>query len=234
MQCDLGVCISVRPVHSSTVAYFVPFKAQAARCTSEPSRKFLDMTKRKEQSSHRASKPCRVGKEEVARRATSQEAYLGHSGFWCRGSSKEESIVYLQIVLSAFLLRQQSLLQASPVTSYVAEHREAVWLVGPLFASLTGLGIKEGLCYGTPAAIGITLVTPLLCLGHLSGLMPEAGTTGLLVILNAFAIWFAAGKYGQPIRGDIGDKSIFEVQALPKEEQEKRWAALRESRSEAL
>ena len=40
------------------------------------------------------------------------------------------------------------------MTEYVAQHREAVWLVGPLFASVTGLGIKEGLCYGTPAAAG--------------------------------------------------------------------------------
>lgn len=123
-------------------------------------------------------------------------------------------------------------MQDGPITEHVAAHREAVWLVGPIFASITGLGIKEGLCYGTLAAIGITLVTPLLCLGHLSGLMPEAGTDGLLVALNLLVLTFAAGKYSQPIKGDIGDKSIFEVQALPKEEQEKRWAALKEARSQ--
>ena len=122
-------------------------------------------------------------------------------------------------------------MQEAPITEYVAAHREAIWLVGPVFASITGLGIKEGLCYGTSAALGITLVTPLLCLGHLSGLMPEVGTEGLLVTLNLLVLTFAAGKYGQPIKGDIGDKSIFEVQALPKEEQEKRWAALREKQS---
>ena len=120
--------------------------------------------------------------------------------------------------------------QAGPVTDYVAQHRAAVRLVGPLFASITGLGIKEGLCYGTPAAAGILLVTPILCLGHLSGLMPEEGTKGLLVAFNVLAIVFAAGKYSQDIKGDIGDKSIFEVQALPKEEQEQKWAELERRR----
>lgn len=119
-----------------------------------------------------------------------------------------------------------------PVTEYVASHREAVWLVGPLFASVTGLGIKEGLCYGTPAAAGILLVTPLLCLGHLTGLMPEAGTDFLLITFNLLAVAFAAGKYTQTLRGDIGDKTIFQVQALPKEEREQKWAQLESSRSQ--
>lgn len=122
-------------------------------------------------------------------------------------------------------------IQGAQVPDYVAQHREAMWLVGPFFASITGLGIKEGLCYGTGAAIGITLVTPILCLGHLTGLMPEAGTQALLVALNLLAVVFAAGKYGQPLKGDIGDKSIFEVMALPKEEQQKKWAALEQSRA---
>lgn len=123
-------------------------------------------------------------------------------------------------------------LQDAQITEYVSSHREAVWLVGPLFASVTGLGIKEGLCYGTAAAAGITLVTPVLCLGHLSGLMPEAGTKALLMALNLLVVAFAAGKYSQPIEGDIGDKSVFEVQMLPKEDQEKRWAALRQARAD--
>ena len=120
--------------------------------------------------------------------------------------------------------------QGEPVTEYVASHREAVWLVGPLFASVTGLGIKEGLCYGTPAAAGILLITPLMCLGHLTGLMPETGTKGLVIIFNLLALVFAAGKYSQDIKGDIGDKSIFEVQALPKEEQEQKWAEVQRQR----
>lgn len=121
---------------------------------------------------------------------------------------------------------ERNYLQGQPVTDYVAQHREAVWIVGPLFASITGLGIKEGLCYGTPAAAGILLVTPIMCLGHLTGLIPENGTKGLVLVFNLLAILFAAGKYRQDIKGDIGDKSIFEVQALPKEEQERKWAEL--------
>ena len=121
--------------------------------------------------------------------------------------------------------------QDVPVTEYVATHREAVWLVGPLFASVTGLGIKEGLCYGTPAAAGLLLVTPIMCLGHLTGWMPEAGTDFLLVTFNLLAVVFAAGKYRQTLKGDIGDKSIFQVQALPKEEREMRWAELQSNQT---
>ena len=125
----------------------------------------------------------------------------------------------------------EAVLQDLPVTEYVASHREAVWLVGPLFASVTGLGIKEGLCYGTPAAAGILLVTPLMCLGHLTGWMPEAGTELLLVMFNLLAIIFAFGKYNQTLQGDIGDKSIFQVQALPEEERKQRWAELQSQKS---
>jgi uncharacterized integral membrane protein len=36
----------------------------------------------------------------------------------------------------------------SAVPAYVAAHPVAVWAVGPMFASLTGVAFKEGMCYG--------------------------------------------------------------------------------------
>ena len=36
---------------------------------------------------------------------------------------------------------------------HVASNPGAVWLVGPLFAALTGVAFKEGMCYGAPACL---------------------------------------------------------------------------------
>ena len=53
-------------------------------------------------------------------------------------------------------------------------------------------------------------VTPAMIIGDLSGLL-----TGLpqqaahLIFAGLFAV-FAAGKWRQPIKDDIGDKSVFE------------------------
>ena len=41
---------------------------------------------------------------------------------------------------------------------------------------------------------------------------------------------FAARKFTQPIKDDIGDKSVFEFQKLSKDEQEAKLAIMRESR----
>ncbi|XVF02115.1 hypothetical protein REPUB_Repub04eG0148200 [Reevesia pubescens] len=50
---------------------------------------------------------------------------------------------------------------------YVSHNPTAVWFVGPLFASLTGLVFKEGLCYGKLEAGILTFVIPTVLLGHL-------------------------------------------------------------------
>lgn len=39
---------------------------------------------------------------------------------------------------------------------------------------------------------------------------------------------FAARKYTQPVKDDIGDKSVFEFRKLPEEEQERMMQALRQ------
>ena len=44
---------------------------------------------------------------------------------------------------------------------------------------------------------------------------------------NALVLVFAARKYTQPVKDDIGDKSVFQFQALPEDEQERRLSALR-------
>ena len=57
------------------------------------------------------------------------------------------------------------MLQAQPVTEYVASHQEAVWAVGPLFAAFTGVAFKEGVCYGKPECAVLFFLTPALLIG---------------------------------------------------------------------
>ena len=101
---------------------------------------------------------------------------------------------------------------------YVLEHPGAMWFVGPTFAALTGLVFKEGLCYGKLEAGILTFVIPILLLGHLSGLMDDGTKMSLLGVWMALFTVFAARKFQQPIKDDIGDKSVFIFNALPEEE----------------
>ncbi|PWA80237.1 hypothetical protein CTI12_AA195770 [Artemisia annua] len=53
------------------------------------------------------------------------------------------------------------------LVQYVVDNPGAVWFVGPLFAALTGLVFKEGLCYGKLEAGILTFIIPSVLLGHL-------------------------------------------------------------------
>lgn len=111
------------------------------------------------------------------------------------------------------------LFQEPSLPQYVAEHREAVWLVGPLFAAITGLGIKEGLCYGKPEAALLAALTPVLLLGHLTGLLGGAPEKVLMVACLGSYCLLAGRKWTQAVKDDVGDKSIFEFQKMTEEEQ---------------
>lgn len=95
------------------------------------------------------------------------------------------------------------------VPAYVAHHPAAVWAVGPLFAAFTGVAFKEGMCYGKPECGALFFVVPLALLGHLSGLIGEGGEKGLVGAWCVLISVFAARKYTQAVKDDIGDKSVF-------------------------
>ena len=61
------------------------------------------------------------------------------------------------------------------VPQYVATHPAAVWLVGPMFAALTGVAFKEGMCYGKPECAALFFLIPVTLLGHLSGVIGRGG-----------------------------------------------------------
>ncbi|KAG4212968.1 hypothetical protein ERO13_A01G020600v2 [Gossypium hirsutum] len=106
------------------------------------------------------------------------------------------------------------------LVQYVIENPMAVWFVGPLFAALTGLVFKEGLCYGKLEAGILTFIIPTLLLGHLTGLMDDGTKLTLLGSWMALFVIFAGRKFTQPIKDDIGDKSVFVFNSLPKDKKE--------------
>ncbi|KFK44684.1 hypothetical protein AALP_AA1G290200 [Arabis alpina] len=114
---------------------------------------------------------------------------------------------------------------------YVVDHPTAVWFVGPLFAALTGLVFKEGLCYGKLEAGLLTFIIPSVLLGHLTGLMNNEAKLVLLGTWMALFILFAGRKFTQPIKDDIGDKSVFMFMALSEDERKAVVAKLEQEQS---
>ncbi|KAG2269733.1 hypothetical protein Bca4012_071861 [Brassica carinata] len=117
------------------------------------------------------------------------------------------------------------------LVQYVVDNSTAVWFVGPLFASLTGLVFKEGLCYGKLEAGLLTFIIPSVLLGHLSGLMNDEAKLVLLGTWMALFVVFAGRKFTQPIKDDIGDKSVFMFMALPEDEKKAVVAKLEQDNS---
>eukprot|EP00879_Flechtneria_rotunda_P018631 GHRR01019552.1.p1 GENE.GHRR01019552.1~~GHRR01019552.1.p1 ORF type:complete len:239 (+),score=80.45 GHRR01019552.1:283-999(+) len=108
-----------------------------------------------------------------------------------------------------------------PLPLLVAHQPWSVWFVGPAAAAVTGVAIKEGLCYGKPEAAALALLLPVLCLSHLSGIVPEGFQGALLVAVCGVSCVFAGRKYSQAIKDDIGDKSVFMFRKLPEAEQQR-------------
>lgn len=110
---------------------------------------------------------------------------------------------------------------SSSVLDYVVENRWGVWITGPMFAALTGMAFKEGLCYGKPEAFVLSLLIPIWQLIHLSGIVKDDSVqAGLAVVISILMAVFAGRKYTQPIKDDIGDGSVFKFQKMTDEEQQ--------------
>lgn len=68
---------------------------------------------------------------------------------------------------------------------------------------------QEGMCYGKPESVMLFFVVPAMCLAHLSGRCPEGVEVGLVATTAGLLAVFAGRKWVQPIKDDIGDKSVF-------------------------
>jgi uncharacterized integral membrane protein len=85
--------------------------------------------------------------------------------------------------------------------------------VGFIFAALTGIFFKEAFCFNRLETKLLVFIVPLLLLGHLTQMLPQAAETILLAVWAGLFLVFAIRKVIQPIPPDIGDKSVFEYLA---------------------
>ncbi|EKX53450.1 hypothetical protein GUITHDRAFT_161052 [Guillardia theta CCMP2712] len=94
------------------------------------------------------------------------------------------------------------------------EHSEFLLASGWAFVALTGLFFKEFACFQRWEASALFAGLPILTGGHFLHLLSEDVEKGLAVMFATVFVFFAARKFDQPLKADIGDKSIFEYLAL--------------------
>ena len=90
------------------------------------------------------------------------------------------------------------------------ENPKLLLLIGPLFASLTGIGFKEFFCFRRIEAIGITILIPISLIGYLTELASESFTFISLVASSLLMLLMGIRKFNLPAEADIGDKSVFD------------------------
>ena len=90
------------------------------------------------------------------------------------------------------------------------ENPKWILLIGPLFASLTGIGFKEFFCFRRIEAIGITILIPIALIGYLTKLSNENFTFAMLVVSSLLLLILGIRKFNLPAEADIGDKSVFD------------------------
>ncbi len=89
------------------------------------------------------------------------------------------------------------------------ENPKSILLIGPLFASLTGIGFKEFFCFRRIEAIGITICLPIALIGYLTELVNERFTFVMLMVSSLLLVMLGIRKFNLPAEADVGDKSVF-------------------------
>jgi uncharacterized integral membrane protein len=82
--------------------------------------------------------------------------------------------------------------------------------IGFSFAALTGIYFKEAFCFNRLETKVLTLLVPVLLLGHIFNFLSVDTEKLLLLAWAILFVIFAARKIVQDIDPDIGDKSVFE------------------------
>ncbi|MEO0458708.1 MAG: DUF2301 domain-containing membrane protein [Cyanobacteria bacterium P01_A01_bin.114] len=100
-----------------------------------------------------------------------------------------------------------------PLVLTVYQYPLTILGIGFTFAALTGIFFKEAFCFNRFETKFLTLLVPLLLLGHLTGILPMTVEQGMLAIWAGLFIIFALRKALQAVPPDIGDKSVFEYLA---------------------
>jgi uncharacterized integral membrane protein len=100
-------------------------------------------------------------------------------------------------------------LQPDPLVITIYQQRFSIWGIGFTFAALTGIFFKEAFCFNRFETKLLTLLVPLLLLGHLFAWLPSNVEALLLSLWAGLFLVFALRKTWQAIPDDIGDKSVF-------------------------
>lgn len=77
------------------------------------------------------------------------------------------------------------------------------------FATLTGLYLKEAFCYYRFETISLTILVPVLFIGHVHDVFSLSVERTLLIVWTVLFIILVVRKLFQPLEPDIGDKSVF-------------------------
>jgi uncharacterized integral membrane protein len=102
-----------------------------------------------------------------------------------------------------------ALSSSEPLALTVYNHPAALFGVGFIFAALTGIYFKEAFCFNRLETKFLTLLVPILLLGHMIGVLPIQWERAMLASWAVLFVVFALRKVVQPIPPDIGDKSVF-------------------------
>lgn len=115
--------------------------------------------------------------------------------------------------ISATIIAWQS---PDPLVLTVYQQPLTLFGIGFTFVALTGIFFKEAFCFNRFETKILTLLVPLLLLGHLANLIPQNIEAILLATWAGLFLIFATRKAIQPIPPDIGDKSVFDYLEIQK------------------
>ncbi|RCJ28450.1 hypothetical protein A6770_23585 [Nostoc minutum NIES-26] len=102
-----------------------------------------------------------------------------------------------------------ALSSSEPLAVTVYNQPITLFGLGFIFVALTGIYFKEAFCFNRLETKVLTVIVPLLLLGHLVGILPTQLEQILLGIWAILFLVFALRKTVQAIPQDIGDKSVF-------------------------
>ncbi|QSJ17836.1 DUF2301 domain-containing membrane protein [Nostoc sp. UHCC 0702] len=102
-----------------------------------------------------------------------------------------------------------ALSHSEPLAVTVYNQPITLFGVGFTFVALTGIYFKEAFCFNRLETKVLTVIVPLLLLGHLVGILPIQSEQVLLGIWATLFLVFGLRKTVQAIPPDIGDKSVF-------------------------
>lgn len=96
------------------------------------------------------------------------------------------------------------------LVTYIQNQSLSLLGIGFIFASLTGIFIKEAFCFNRIESKFLTFIIPSLLLGYIIGILPLKLEQILLTLWAMLFLVFIMAKSIQEISPDIGDKSVFE------------------------